>query len=164
MDSSKNALYAAAGISAIISTGITFIYFVLKACRYLLHAISHQTEGRVATATPGCGQQEHSADTGKEGYSEVCEQISGHITEQYGRGTQRSPGSIFLPRRRQNLHLPSGGDAAEHTEEPTFRENAKRLQGRRHRNPQDNNGKGSSDPCVYKKWKQGQCLRWTIIK
>ena len=72
MDSSKNALYAAAGIPAIISTGITFIYFVLKVCHYLLHAISHQTEGRVATATPGCGQQEHSADTGKEVHSEVC--------------------------------------------------------------------------------------------
>ena len=29
-----------------------------------------------------------------------------------------------------------------HTEESTFQENAKRLQGRRHRNPQDINGKG----------------------
>ena len=29
-----------------------------------------------------------------------------------------------------------------------LRENAKRLQGRRHRNPQDINGKGPGDPCV----------------
>ena len=56
MDSSQNALYAAAGIPAIISTGITLIY--------LLHATPHQTEGRSATAMPGCGQQEHSADKG----------------------------------------------------------------------------------------------------
>ena len=31
---------------------------------------------------------------------------------------------------------------------PLFRENAKRLQGGRHRNSQDINGKGPSDPCV----------------
>ena len=54
----------------------------------------------------------------------------------------------FLPRRRQDLCLPSHGDAPEHTEESTFWENAKRLQGRRHRNPQDINGKGPGDPCV----------------
>ena len=114
----------------------------------MFHAISHQTEGRLAMATSGCGQQEHSAATGKEGHTEVCEQIPGRSSEQYGGGTQRSPGSIFLPRRRQDICLPSCGDAPEHTEESTFRENAKRLQGRRHRNPQDNNGKGPGDPCV----------------
>ena len=76
---------------------------------------------------PSCGQQEHSTDTGKEGHTEVCEQIPGHFTEQYGGGTQRSPASIFLPKRQQDVHLPSRGDVAEHTEESTFRENAKRL-------------------------------------
>ena len=148
MDSNTNALYSAAGLPALISTGITFIYFFLKACHYLFHAISHQTKGRVATATPGCGQQDHSTDTGKEGQTEVCEQILGHSSEQYGGGTQRSPGSFFLPRRRQDVCLPSRGDAPAHTEESTFRENAKRLQGRRHQTTQDNNGKGPSDSCV----------------
>ena len=114
----------------------------------MFHAISHQTEGRLAMATSGCGQQEHSAATRKEGHTEVCKQILGHSSEQYGGGTQRSPGSIFLPRRRQDVCLPSHGDAPEHTEESTFRENAKGLSGRRHRNPQDNNGKGPGDPCV----------------
>ena len=102
----------------------------------------------MATATPGCGQQAHSTDMGKEGHTEVCEQIPGYSTEQYGGGTQRSPGSIFLPRRRQDVCLPSRGDVPEHTEESTFQENAKRLQGRRHRNPQDINGKGPGDPCA----------------
>ena len=32
-------------------------------------------------AMPGCGQQEHSADTGKEGHTEVCEQIPEHSSE-----------------------------------------------------------------------------------
>ena len=114
----------------------------------MFHAIPHQTEGRVATAMPGCGQQEHSVDTGKEGHTEVCKQIAGHLSGQYGGGTQRSSGSIFLPRRRQDVRLPSHGDAPEHTGESTFRENAKRLQGRRHQNTEDINGKGPGDPCL----------------
>ena len=35
-----------------------------------------------------------------------------------------------------------------HTEKSTFRQNAKRLQGGRHRIPQDYNGKGPGHPCV----------------
>ena len=71
-------------------------------------------------AMPGCGQQEHSPGKGKEGHTKVSEQIPGHFTEQYGGGTQRSPGSIFLPRRGQDIRLSSHGDAPEHTEESTF--------------------------------------------
>ena len=41
------------GFQHLISTGITFVYFFLKACHYVFHAIFHQTEGRVATAMPG---------------------------------------------------------------------------------------------------------------
>ena len=123
-----------------------FIYFLLKACHYLVHAISHKTKGRVATATPGCGEQKHSADTGIQGHTEVCEQVSGNSTEQYGRGTQRSPGSIFVPRRRQDICLPSHGDAPVYTVKSTFRQNAKRLQGGRHRDSQEYNGEGPCDP------------------
>ena len=80
--------YAAAGLPALVSTGITFIYFFLKACSYVFNAISHQTKGRVATAMPGSGQQEHCADTG-EGHTEICEQIQGNLSEQYD--IQKSP-------------------------------------------------------------------------
>ena len=97
MDSYTNVLYSAAGLPALISTGITLIYFLLKACCYLFHAISHKTEGRLATAMPGCGEQKHSSDMGNQGHTEVCEQVSGNSAEQYGGGTQRSPGSIFYP-------------------------------------------------------------------
>ena len=71
-------------------------------------------------AMPGCGEQKHSTDMGIQGHTEVREQVSGNSTEQYGRGTQRSPGSIFVPRRRQDVCLPSRGDAPEYTEESTF--------------------------------------------
>ena len=63
-------------------------------------------------------------------------------------GPKDPQGPFFLPRRRQDVHLPSHGNAPEHTEESTFRENARRLQGRRHRNTQDINGKGPGDPRV----------------
>ena len=86
----------------------------------MVHAISHKTKGRVATATPGCGEQKYSADTGIQGHTEVREQVSGNTTEQYGGGTQRSRGSIFVPRRRQDIHLPSRGDAPEYKDEPAF--------------------------------------------
>ena len=59
--------YAAAGLPALVSTGITILYFFLKACSYIFNAISHQTKRRVATAMTGGGQQEHCANTGEEG-------------------------------------------------------------------------------------------------
>ena len=141
MDSNKNVLYAA-GLPALISTGITFIYFLLKACHYVFYAISHKTEGRLAAATPGSGQQEYGPIMRKEGHTEVYEQIAGDNSEQYGTGTQRPSGSLPVPRRQQDICLSSHGDAAEYPEEPPFRQNAKRLQGRRHRNTTDYYGEG----------------------
>ena len=99
MDSSTSVFYAAAGLSALVSTGINFLYFFLKACSYVFNAISHQTKGRVATATPGGGQQEHCTNMGEEGHTEICEQIQGNFSEQYGRRPGQSPGTILLPRR-----------------------------------------------------------------
>ena len=106
------------------------------------YAISHKTEGRLAAATPGSGQQEHGPNTRKEGHTEVYEQISGDNKEQYGTGTQRPSGSLPVPRRRQDICLSSRRDAAEYPEEPSFRQNAKRLQGGRHRNTTDYYGEG----------------------
>ena len=97
---------------------------------------------------PGSGQQEHCTDTGEEGHTEVCEQIQGNLSEQFGRRPERSPGTILLPRRGQNIHLPSNGNVTRHTEEPAFRENAKGLQSRKHQTPEKYNGKGPKNPCV----------------
>ena len=87
MDSNPNVLYAA-GLPALISTGITLIYFLLKACRFAFYALSHKTKGRLAAATPGGGQQEHHPIKEEEGHTKVYEQISGDNTEQYGTGAQ----------------------------------------------------------------------------
>ena len=145
MDTSAPVFYAA-GLPALISTGVTCIYFLLKAACYLFHAISHKTKGRVAMTMPGCGQHEYSSDQGEEGDTEICKQVLGHFSEQYGGGIQRSSGSVPLSRRRKDLCLPSCRDAAEYSKEPVVREDAKRLQGRRCRNTQDNYGEEPSDP------------------
>ena len=86
MDTNQNVLYAA-GLPALISTGITLIYFLLKACRFAFYALSHKTEGRLAVATPGRGQQEHRSIEG-EGHMKVYEKVSRDNTEQYGTGAQ----------------------------------------------------------------------------
>ena len=141
MDSNLNVLYAA-GLPALISTGITLIYFLLKACRFAFYALSHKTKGRLAAATPGSGQQEHGPIKGEEGHTEVYEQISGDNTEQYGTGTQRPSGSLPVPRRWQDICLSSRGDVTEYPEEPAFRQNEKRLPGRRSRNTTNYYGEG----------------------
>ena len=51
MDSYKDVFYSA-GLPALISTGITLVYFILKAYQFAVHAVSHQTEGRLAAAMP----------------------------------------------------------------------------------------------------------------
>ena len=99
----------------------------------------------MVTATPDCGEQKYSPDMGIQGHTEVHEQISGNTTEQYGGGTQRSPGSVFVPRRRQDICLPSCGDAPEYKDQPAFRQNAKRLQGGRYRDSPEYHGKGPGD-------------------
>ena len=87
MDTNQNVLYAA-GLPALISTGITLIYFLLKNCHFAFYALSQKTKGRLAAATPGRGQQEHRSIEGEEGHKEVYEQVSRDNTEQYGTGAQ----------------------------------------------------------------------------
>ena len=94
MDTSQNVLYAA-GLPALISTGVTLIYFLLKAFHFVFYALSHKTEGRLAAAMPGGGQHEHRPIKGEEGDTEVYEQISGDNTEQYGTGPN-DPQGPFL--------------------------------------------------------------------
>ena len=47
-------------------------------------------------ATTGGGQQEHCANMGEEGHTEICEQIQGNLSEQYRGRPERSPGTILL--------------------------------------------------------------------
>ena len=91
---------------------------------------------------PGSGQQEHRSIEGKEGHTEVYEQISGDTSEQYGTGTQQPSGSFPVPRRQQDICISSRGNVTEHSEESPFRQNEIRLPGRRSRNTTNYYGEG----------------------
>ena len=100
----------------------------------------HQTEGRLAAATPGGCQQEHGSIEGVKGYKEVHEQVSGNISDQYGAGIQQPSGAIYLSRRWKDVCIAARRNAEEYSVEPSVRENAKRLQGRGNRNTKNNDG------------------------
>ena len=108
----------------------------------------------------GCGQQEHCTNTGEEGHTEICKQIQGNLSEQYGRRPERSLATILLSRRGQNIHLPSFRDDTRHTAEPAFRENAKGLQSRRLRTPKKHYGKGPEDSCANATGIFTKCGSW----
>ena len=87
MDAHQNVLYAA-GLPALISTGITLLYLLVKTFRFVFYAFSNKTKGRLAATTQGSGQPEQRSIEGEEGHTEVHQQIPRDITEQYGTGAQ----------------------------------------------------------------------------
>ena len=139
MDTYKDILYAA-GLPALISTGITLLYLLLKAYQFALYALPHQTERRLAAATPGGRQQVHGSIAGDKGYQEVHEQVPGNISDEYGTGLQQPSGAVPLSRGWENVCITAHRNAEEHSVEPFVRENAKRLQGRGNRHTKDNDG------------------------
>ena len=139
MDSYKDVFYAA-GLPALISTGITLVYFLLKAYQFTVYAISHQTERRLAVAMPGGRQQEHSSIEGEEGHLEVHEQVSRNFSNQYGAGIQQPSGSVSLSRRRKDICIAARRNVKEYSGEPSVWENGKRLQSRGNRSTENKNG------------------------
>ena len=126
MDSYKDVFYSA-GLPALILTGITLVYFILKAYQFAVHAVSHQTKGRLAVATPSGRKQEHGSIEGEQGRTQVPEQVPQSISDQYGTGVQQPSGSLSLSGGRQNVCLVARRNAEEYPVEPSVPENAKRL-------------------------------------
>ena len=112
MDSYKEVLYAA-GRPALISTGITLLFFFLKAYQFAVYALSNQTKGRLAAATPGGHQQEHGSIEGEKGYKEVHEQVSGNISDEYGAGIKQPSGAVSLSRRQKDVCIAARRNAEE---------------------------------------------------
>ena len=117
MDTYKEALYAA-GLPAIISTGITLLYLLLKAYQFAVHALPHQTERRLAEAKPSGRQQVHGSIAGEKGYQEVHEQVPGNISDEYGAGLQQPSGTVPLSRGWENVCITARRNAEEHSVEP----------------------------------------------
>ena len=117
MDTYKEIFYTA-GVPAIISTGITLLYFLLKAYQFAVYALPHQTERRLAAATPGGRQQVHGAVAGDKGYQEVHEQVPGNIPDEYGARVQQPSGTLPLSRGWENIRISTRRNAEEHSVEP----------------------------------------------
>ena len=145
MDTYKEVFYAA-GPLALISTGITLLYLLLKAYQFAVYALPHQTERRLAAATPGGCRQKHGSIAGEKGYQEVHEQVSGNISDEYGTGIQPPSGAISLSRRWEDVCIAAHRNAEEYSVEPFVRENAKRLQGRGNRHTKNNDGQRPRGP------------------
>ena len=145
MDTYKEVLYAA-GLPALISTGITLLYLLLKAYQFAVYALPHQTERRLAAATPGGRQQKHGSIAGEKGYQEVHEQVSRNISDEYGAGIQQPSGAVSLSRRQEDVCIAARRNAEEYSVEPFVRENAKRLQGRGNRHTENNDGQRPRGP------------------
>ena len=145
MDTYKEIFYAA-GVPAIISTGITILYLLLKAYQFAVYALPHQTERRLAATTPGGHHQVHSSTAGDKGCQEVLEQIPRNISAEYGAKFQQPSGTVPLSRGWENICITPRRNDEEHSVQPVIRTDAKRLQGRGSRNTKDNNGQRSSGP------------------
>ena len=145
MDTYKEVLYAA-GLPALISTGITLLYLLLKAYQFAVYALPHQTERRLAAATPGGRQQKHGSIVGERGYQEVHEQVSGSISDEYGTGIQQPSGAVSLSRRREDICIAARRNVEEYSVEPFVQENAKRLQGQGNRHTKNNDGQRPRGP------------------
>ena len=94
MDTYKEVFYAA-GLPALISTGITLLYLLLKAYRFAVYALPHQTERRLAAATPGGRQQVHGSIAGEKGYQEVHEQVPEIFQTSMAQGSNNPPGPFL---------------------------------------------------------------------
>ena len=143
MDAHQNVLYAA-GLPALISTGITLLYLLVKTFRFAFYALSNKTEGRLAATTPCSGQPEQCSIEGEESHTEVHQQIPRDITEQYGTGAQRPSGSLPVSRRWKDLRLSTCGDATQYSAEPVVRQSDKRLLSGRCRTTTNSYGQGPS--------------------
>ena len=145
MDAYKEIFYAA-GVPAIISTGITILYLLLKAYQFAVYAVAHQTERRLVETTPSGRHQVHSSTTGDKGRQEVLEQIPRDISAEYGTKFQQPSRTVPLPRGWENICINPRRNDEEHSVQPVIRTDAKRLQGRGSTNTKDNNGQRSSGP------------------
>ena len=117
MDTYKEVFYAA-GVPALISTGITSLYLLLKAYQFAVYALPHQAERRLAAATPGGRQQVHGSVAGEKGYQEVHEQVPGNLSDEYGAELQQPSGTIPLSRGWENICIAACRNAEEHSVEP----------------------------------------------
>ena len=134
MDSSDYTQFPVATIPALVSTGITILYFVLKLLNYLTDAKPgapnrKETERR----TDQEGQPKQGSNQGGHGQSEIREQIQRHSGQgRDGQWCNPSPtGTILLRGPGEDISLHAQQNASEHNDMPSLCPNDERLSSRR---------------------------------
>ena len=133
MDSSDYTQLPVATIPALVSTGITILYFVLKLLNYLTDAKPGQADRKeTERRTDQEGQPKQGSDQGGRRQSKICEQTQRHSRqERYGERWNPSPtGPIFLRGPGEDISLHAQQNAPEHNDMPSLHANDERLSGR----------------------------------
>ena len=133
MDTSDYAQLPVATIPALVSTGITILYFVLKLLNYLTDAKPGQADRKETKRwTDQEGQPKQSSDQGGRSQSKIPEQTQRYSQgERYGeRWNPSLTGPIFLQGAGENISLHAQRNAPEHNDMPSLHANDERLPGR----------------------------------
>ena len=121
MDTYKEVFYAA-GVPALISTGITLLYLLLKAYQFAVYALPYQAEGgwqrpRQVVVNKSTAQLREKKATKKfmNKYPEIFQ-------TNMAQSSNNPPGTIPLSRGRENICIATRRNAEEHSVEPFVRE------------------------------------------
>ena len=102
MDTYKEVLYAA-GLPALISTGITLLYLLLKAYQFAVYALPHQTERRLAAAMPSGRQQVHGSIAGEKVTKKFMNKYPEIFQMNMAQGSNNPPGPFLYQEDGKNV-------------------------------------------------------------
>ena len=150
MDAGANTSFTSAAIPALVSTGITLLYILLKLFTYFTDAtprLSKRQEGEGTDGEKRYPQQ--GGSTRGQGTSEVCEQKQ-RRSNSWGYGEQwptATRGTILLSGEREDILLPPNSYGKRDNELPTLQADDERLRERRDTSAPPHNGQRSPGAC-----------------
>ena len=151
MDTDAYVSFTNASIPALVSTVITVCYFIIRLLNYILNASSRETKDRKIETSTGIPEQEHGSMQGAEGSVEVYPTVleSLHMTTLDGQEQhqQYPTGTLLLPKRGTNIHLPTLRNDTEDTTVSPLCPDTKGLWSRRHTTTDRYTGTGPKNAC-----------------
>ena len=134
MDPSANTSFTVPAVPALVSTGITLLYILLKILTYFTDATRRPSEGKQEGGTNSeTRYPQQSKGTRGQGANEVCEQEQGH-SDSRGHGDQwatATRGTVFLPGEREDLLLSPMSYDKQNNELSSLQADDERLRQRR---------------------------------
>ena len=134
MDASANTSFTTAAVPALVSTGITLLYILLKLLTYFTDATSRPSKRKEGEGTDGeTRYPQQSRGMRGQGVSEVCEQKQEH-SDSRGHGERwatATRGTVLLSGEREDILLPPKSYGKRDNELPTLQADDERLRERR---------------------------------